>query len=66
MQRLIINAIREAAEFIHEQKAKGVINGVITKKNELINDDFEYCIKDWLFEPRVIGERLKTAQSILK
>ena len=61
MNRLMVNAIEDAIKFIYGQKEKGVINRVITKNDELINNDFEYSIEDWMFEPRIIGERLKTS-----
>ena len=62
----MVNAIGEAVEFVCGWKEKGVINGVITKNNKLINNDFEHCIKDQLFELRVIRERLKTTEIYFK
>ena len=57
----MVDAIGEAIEFVCRQKEKGVINRAITKNNELINEDFKYCVEDWMFESMVIEERLKTS-----
>ena len=60
------NAIRDAIEFIYGWKEKGVINRVISKTNELIKDNFEECIDNWMFDLRVTGEKLKTTQLYFK
>ena len=62
----MVDAIRDTIEFIYGWKEKGVINGVMSKTNELIKDNFEKCIDDWMFNPRVIGEKLKTTELYFK
>ena len=56
----MFDAIGDAIKFIYGQKEKGVINGVMSKINELIKDNFKEQINNWMFNPRVIGEKLKT------
>ena len=41
MKRIMIDSIGEAIEFIYRWKEKGVIQGVITKNNELITKEFK-------------------------
>ena len=62
----MVDAIGEAIEFVHRWKEKEVIQGVITKNNELITNDFEHCINNQIFNPRVIREKLKTLQLFFK
>ena len=48
-QKIIIDAIGDAIEFIYSQKEKGVILGVILKNNELIKEEFEEHINNGMF-----------------
>ena len=63
---MIVDAIRDAIEFIYRWKEKGVINRVMSKTNELIKDNFEECIVNWMLDQRLIEKKLKTIQLYFK
>ena len=46
IKRMMVDAIGDTIEFIYGWKVKWVINGVISKTNELIKDNFKECIDD--------------------